>query len=98
MRSLRRTAAVLAAVLVIAVPALGASGCGAVSHALGGAAAHHIINHFVHTAKGRRRVNKVFCLYHGHRLLVDLTHHHVIGAGINAVEAYRSCKAGFGRH
>ncbi|MGA9859700.1 MAG: hypothetical protein WBQ18_17680 [Solirubrobacteraceae bacterium] len=96
MRSLRRTVAVIAAVLVIGVPALAASGCGAVSHALGGVAAHHIINHFVHTARGRRRVNKLFCLYHGHRLIVDLRHHQVIGAGINAVAAYRSCRAGFG--
>lgn len=95
---LRRTLAVLLALLVIGVPALAAEGCGAASHALGGIAAHHIINHFVHSAAGRRRVDKVFCVYHGHRLLVDLRTHHVFAAGINAVEAYRSCKAGFGHH
>jgi hypothetical protein len=98
MRSLRRTTAVIAAVLVIGVPALAASGCGAVSHAVGGIVAHRIANHFVHSAQGRRNVNKVFCLYHGHRVLVDLRTHHVFAAGINAIEAYRSCKHGFGHH
>jgi hypothetical protein len=98
MLRLRRTLAVLATVLVIGVPALASAGCGAVSHAVGGIAAHHIANHFVHSAKGRRRVNKVFCLYHGHRVLVDLRTHHVFAAGINALQAYRSCKHGFGRH
>jgi hypothetical protein len=97
MRRLRRTLALLSAMLVIAVPALAAEGCGAVSHAVGGSAAHHLINHFVHSAKGRRRVNKVFCLYHGRRVLVDLHTHHVFAAGINAIAAYRSCKHGFSR-
>jgi hypothetical protein len=98
MRRLRRTLAMLAVVLVIGVPALASAGCGATSHALGGVAVHHIINHFVHTEKGLRRVNKVFCLYHGHRVLVDLRTHHAFAAGINAYEAYKSCKAGFGHH
>lgn len=98
MRRFRRTLALLAAVLVIGVPAISAAGCGAVSHAVGGAVVHHLINRHVHTARGLRRVNKVFCLYHGHRVLVDLRTHHVFAAGINFYEAYRSCKAGFGRH
>lgn len=98
MRRPKRTLAVLAAVLVIGVPALASAGCGATSHAVGGIVAHKIVNHFVHSAAGRRRVNKVFCLYHGHRVLVDLRTHHVFAAGINAVEAYKSCKGGFGHH
>jgi hypothetical protein len=90
--------AVLGAVLAIAVPALASAGCGAGSHYLGGVVAHHVANHFVHTAAGRRRVNKVFCLYHGHRILVDVRHHHYFAAGLNALAAYRACKGGFGRH
>jgi hypothetical protein len=31
-------------------------------------------------------------------VLVDLRTHHVFAAGINALQAYRSCKHGFGRH
>ena len=85
--------AVLSTMLVIAVPAIATEGCGSVSHAVGGIAAHHIANHFL----GRRTAGKVFCLYHGHRLLVDLHTHHVFAAGINAYEAYKSCKAGFAR-
>jgi hypothetical protein len=92
MRRLRRTVAVLAMMLAIGVPALASAGCGAISHAVGGIAAHHIANHFL----GRRTAGKVFCLYHGHRVLVDLRTHHVFAAGINAYEAYKSCKAGFG--
>ncbi len=91
MRRLRRTTAVLLAVLAMGSIAL--SGCGAVSHAVGGIVAHHAANHLI----GRRNAGKVFCLYHGHRVLVDLRTHHVFAAGINAYEAYRSCKAGFGR-
>jgi hypothetical protein len=98
MSRLRRTLAMVVAVLVIGVPALAAEGCGATSHALDAIAAHHIINHFVHSAAGRRRVNKLFCLYHGHRVLVDLRTHHKLAAGINLYEAYHSCKAGFSHH
>jgi hypothetical protein len=60
--------------------------------------AHHVVNHFVHTPAGLRRVNKFFCIYHGHRVLVDLRHHHAIVAGLNAIAAYNACKAGFGHH
>jgi hypothetical protein len=83
--------AVLSTMLVIAVPAIATEGCGSVSHAVGGIAAHHIANHFL----GRRTAGKVFCLYHGHRVLVDLHTHHAFAAAINAYEAYKSCKAGF---
>ncbi len=93
MRRLRRNLAVMVTVLVIGGSSLAVAGCGATSHALGGIAAHHVANHLI----GRRNAGKVFCVYHGHRLLVDLRTHHVFAAGINAYEAYRSCKAGFGR-
>jgi hypothetical protein len=92
MQRLRRTLAVLSAVLVIAVPALATEGCGATSHAVGGIIAHHIANHFL----GKRKAGKIFCLYHGHRVLLDLRTHHSFAAGINFYEAYKSCKAGFG--
>lgn len=98
MRSVRRTLAILGAVLVLGVPALASAGCGAVAHYVAGVAAHHAINHFATTPTARRRVNKVFCLYHGHRVLVDLRTHHVFAAGLNAVAAYRACRAGFGHH
>ncbi len=78
---------------VLALGGVAVSGCGAVGHAVGGIAAHHIANHLI----GRRNAGKVFCLYHGHRVLVDLRTHYVFAAGINAYEAYRSCKSGFGR-
>jgi hypothetical protein len=87
----------LAALLALSVPALGAAGCGSTGHYLGGVVAHHAVNHFVHTPAGLRRVNKVFCLYHGHRVLVDLRTHHVFAAGLNAIAAYHACKGGFGR-
>ncbi len=95
---LRRTIAILLTALALTGTAAGASGCGSGGHLVGGVIAHHIANHFVHSAAGRRRVNKVFCLYHGHRVLVDLRTHHVFAAGLNAIAAYRACKAGFGHH
>jgi hypothetical protein len=90
----RRTLAIIATVLTLASTALAASGCGATGHAVGGIVAHHIANRIL----GKRTAGKVFCLYHGHRVLVDLHTHHVFAAGINAYEAYKSCKAGFGHH
>jgi hypothetical protein len=95
MRSVRRTLAILFALLALGGTAVGAEGCGAGSHLVGGIVAHHILNHFVHSAAGRRRLDKLFCLYHGHRVLVDVRHHHDIIAGLNAVAAVRACKAGF---
>jgi hypothetical protein len=96
MKSIKRTFALVAALLVLGAPALASAGCGATGHALGGIVAHHIANAFVHSQSGLRNVNKVFCLYHGHRLLVDLRTHHIFAAGINAIEAYKSCTRGFG--
>jgi hypothetical protein len=98
MRSIRRPLAVLFAVLALGGTALSAEGCGAGGHLLGGIVAHHVVNHFVHSAKGRRRVNKLFCLYHGHRLLVDIRNGHPFIAGLNALQAFDACKAGFFHH
>ncbi len=78
--------------LAITAPALATTGCGAVGHAVGGIVAHHIANRIL----GRRTAGKLFCLYHGHRVIVDLRNHNHLAAGINAYEAYRSCKTGFG--
>jgi hypothetical protein len=95
MRSIRRTIAILFAVLALGGTALAAEGCGSTGHLAAGIVAHHVLNHFVHSAAGRRRLDKLFCLYHGHRVLVDLHHHHPVVAGLNAIEAARACKAGF---
>lgn len=83
--------------LILIVGALGVAGCGAGGHYLGGVVAHHVANHFARTPRARRNVNRVFCLYHGHRVLVDLRTHHVFTAGLNAFAAYESCKHGFTR-
>ena len=96
MHSIRRTLAVLGLVLALAVPALASAGCGAVGHAVGGSLAHKAINHFVTSSAGRRRVNKLFCLYHGHRILVDVRNGHYFAAGLNGLAAYHACKGGFG--
>jgi hypothetical protein len=97
MQPLKRTVATVIAALALSVSALAATGCGATGHYLGGVAAHQVINHFARSQAARRRVDKVFCLYHGHRVLVDLRTHHVFAAGLNAIAAYHSCKGGFGR-
>jgi hypothetical protein len=94
---MRQRFALLLSLLVVGVGAVGIAGCGAGGHYLGGVAAHHVANHFARTPKARRNVNKVFCLYHGHRVLVDLRTHHVFAAGLNALAAYESCKHGFTR-
>ncbi|MDQ6744887.1 MAG: hypothetical protein M3Z27_02540 [Actinomycetota bacterium] len=97
MRTLRRATLLLLAVLALALPALAATGCGSGGHYIGGVAAHHLANHFARSTTARRRVNKVFCLYHGHRVLVDLRTHHLFAAGLNAYSAFHACRGGFGR-
>ena len=97
MKTLRRLTLMLALAAALSGSAVAATGCGSGAHYLGGIAAHHIANHFTHTPAARRRVNKVFCLYHGHRVLVDLRTHHVFAAGLNALAAYRARTRGFGR-
>lgn len=97
MRPRSRPLTVLLLVLALALPAVSAAGCGAGGHYLGGVLAHHAANHFVHSYAGRRRVNKLFCLYHGHRVLVDVRNHHLFAAGLNALAALHSCRGGFGR-
>jgi hypothetical protein len=91
MSSFRRSVAVVFAVLSIGAPALAVDGCGATGHLVGGIVAHHVLSHII----GARGANKVFCLYHGHRVLVDFRNHHAIIAGLNLLEAARACKAGF---
>ncbi len=98
MSSLRRICALLLCLTALGGSAVAAGGCGSTSHYVGGVAAHHVANHYARTPAARRRVNKVFCLYHGHRVLVDLHTHHVFAAGLNAISAYRACKGGFGHH
>lgn len=95
MRSIRRTVAILFVALALGTTAVAAEGCGSAGHLAAGVIAHHVLNHFVHSAAGRRRLDKLFCLYHGHRVLVDVRRHHDIIAGLNAIEAARACKAGF---
>lgn len=97
MRSLRRTAVLVLSCLVLGTAAAGASGCGAGAHYLGGVLAHHGLHHFVRSSKGQRRLHKVFCLYHGHRVLVDVRNGHIITGALNGISAYHSCKGGFGR-
>jgi hypothetical protein len=94
---MKRRLALIVTVLALSISALGVAGCGAGGHYLGGVVAHHAVNRFVHTSRGRRRVNKVFCLYHGHRVLADVRGGHYFIAGLNALQAYHACKAGFGR-
>jgi hypothetical protein len=96
MNRFRRTLAVLAAAVVLSGSALAAAGCGSGGHYLGGVVAPLAVNHFARTPTARRRVNKFFCLYHGHRVLVDLRNHHAFIAGLNAIAAYRACTRGFG--
>jgi hypothetical protein len=98
MNPIKRKLALLVTVLALGVAALGVAGCGAGGHYLGGVVAHHAINHFVHTQRGLRRVNMVFCFYHGHRVLADVRNGHYFIAGLNALAAYHACKAGFGHH
>jgi hypothetical protein len=95
MRTLRRRLAVVWIVLAVGTGALAISACGSASHLAGGIVAHHVIDHFVHTQKGLKRVDKLFCLYHGHRVLVDVHSHHYFIAGLQAIAAVHDCRAGF---
>jgi hypothetical protein len=98
MQRVRRTMAMLLVAFAIGTGSVAVTACGAVSHAVGGVAVHSILNHLTRGHPGAQRlVSKGFCLYHGHRILVDVRHHHYFAAGLNALAAARACRNGFFR-
>ncbi|MHB8691638.1 MAG: hypothetical protein ACYDHH_10365 [Solirubrobacteraceae bacterium] len=95
----RRLLARLLIVCTLVVVPMGAVGCGAGGHLVGGIVAHHVANHLF--PGHRRLISKAFCIYHVHRAIHDLTHHHPIFGALNVYEAIKNCRAGFsqsGRH
>lgn len=90
-RSVKRSLALAFSVLVIGGLGLGAAGCGSASHYIGGVVAHSALKHVI----GSKSANKIFCLYHGHRVLVDLRNHSAIFAGLNVISAVHDCTSGF---
>ncbi len=91
MRSIRRTIAIMLAVLSIGGTALAPRAAARPATWSAASSPTTSLNHVL----GKRNANKLFCLYHGHRVLVDLRNHHPVIAGLNAIEAYRACKGGF---
>ncbi len=92
-RSLRRLSARLLVVSVLVLTPVAAAGCGAAGHYVGGIIAHHVANHLV----GRRRANKIFCVYSVYRTVHDFSHHHLLFGALNLHQAFRNCEAGFSR-
>lgn len=70
------------------------AGCGSTGKTVGGIVVHHIANHVA--PSHQRTINKAFCAYHGVRAYKDIKSHHYLNAGVNAYEAAKSCKKGFG--
>ena len=94
-RTVRRRLAVALIVVACLGGGVAVAGCGATSHYLGAVVAHRLLGHFIHNPAALRGINKLFCLYHGHRVLVDVRHHHYFAAGLNGYSAYHACLNGF---
>jgi hypothetical protein len=95
---IKRTTKYLIAVALTLCVAVTAAGCGAVSHVAGTVVAHDVANHFAKTPAEKSLVNKAFCVYNAHRVLVDLRTHHSVAAAAQAAMALRTCEAGFAHH
>jgi hypothetical protein len=95
--TIRRSFARFAVICALMTVPVVATGCGAGGNYVGNVVAHSIANHFAHTPRARRNVNRVFCVYSVYRAFHDVTHHHLIFGALNAVQAIKNCEAGFKR-
>lgn len=93
MNALRRRLARALVIGTLMVTPVAATGCGAASHYIGGIVAHHIANHLI----GKKRANRVFCLYSVYRTVHDFSHHHYLFGALNLHQAFKNCEAGFSK-
>ncbi len=97
-RALKRTLARLAVVGTLVLVSVAAAGCGAAAHYVGQGILHKALNTVIRSKKGRKDVDKAFCIDNVYHAIKDLSHHHYLFGALTVRSAIHNCEAGFSRN
>jgi hypothetical protein len=97
-RACKRTLARFAVGAVLVAVPVAAGGCGAGSHYLIQGVVHKALNTVVRSEKGRKDVDKVFCVDNVYQAFKDAKHRHYLWGALTVRSALRNCEAGFSKN
>ena len=97
-RACKRTLARLAVGATLVFVPVAAAGCGAATHYIVQGIAHKALNSVVKSEKGRKDVDKVFCVDNVYQAFKDVKHHHLVFGALTLRSAIRNCEAGFSKN
>jgi len=96
-RAIKRTFARLAVGAALVLIPVTATGCGAASRYLGQGILHKALNTVIRSEKGRKDVDKAFCVENVIQAFKDAKHHHYLFGALTVKSAIHNCEAGFSK-
>jgi hypothetical protein len=97
-RAFKHTLARLAVGATLVFIPLTAAGCGAASHYVVQGLAHKALDTVIRSEKGRKDVDKAFCVDNVYHVVTDFKHHHYLFGALTAKSALKNCEAGFSKN
>jgi hypothetical protein len=97
-RAVKRTLARLAVVATLVFIPVAAAGCGAAAHYVGQGILHKALNTVIRSQKGRKDVDKAFCVDNVYHAIKDFSHHHYLFGALTVRSAIHNCEAGFSKN
>jgi hypothetical protein len=97
-RACKRTLARLAVGATLIFVPVAAAGCGAATHYIVQGIAHKALNTVIRSQKGRKDVDKAFCVANVYQVFKDVKHHHFVFGALTARSAIKNCEAGFSKN
>ena len=97
-RTVKRTLARLAIGATLVLVPVVAGGCGAAAHYVEQGVLHKALNTVIRSKKGRKDVDKLFCVDNVIRAFKDVKGHHYIFGALTVKSAIKNCEAGFSRN
>ena len=94
----KRTFARLAVGATLVFIPLTAAGCGAATHYIGQSLAHKALDTVIRSEKGRKDVDKAFCVENVYQAFKDVKHHHYLFGALTVKSALKNCEAGFSKN
>jgi hypothetical protein len=97
-RASKRTfARIVVGATLVFIP-LAAAGCGAASHYVLQGVAHKGLDAIVKSEKGRKDIDKAFCLDNVYHAFKDIKGHHYIFGALTVKSAIKNCEAGYSKN